>query len=139
MSIRRIIYLSIWALYFILVVYLSFGDFNGPGYSALFSIPHMDKVAHFFMYAILTAFGAGYIYIEGKEIRYMIIYVIFIIAIGGLIELVQPVVERGKDLYDFISNTAGVVFAVAMVYALRDLIDYIDDKTRKKGDFDFDE
>lgn len=123
-----------WALYFAAVLYLSFAAFEGEGFDKLSVIPHIDKIVHFSMYGILTAFGVGYLLIENKKGRYIVIYVLSVIAVSGLVELFQPFTHRNKDLFDFMANTAGALSATAIVYALRDVINriYKRSKTDKK-------
>lgn len=123
-----------WALYFVVVLYLSFAAFEGDGFDKLSVIPHIDKIVHFSMYGILTAFGVEYLLIENKKGRYIAIYVLSVIAVSGLVELSQPFTHRNKDLFDFMANTAGALSATAIVYALRDVINriYKRSKTDKK-------
>lgn len=134
MSLRRKIYIVAWALYFAVVLYLSLATFDGDSFTKLSAIPNIDKVVHFSMYFILTAFGVGYIFISNFKERYIWIYVLSVIAISGLVEIVQPYMGRGRDLFDFVANSIGIIFATALVYALRDVVKRIYKGSKKRPD-----
>lgn len=84
----------------------------------LTSVPGTDKIHHilgFFGWASLCALGPS---------RRFIIMSLIIIMMGGLIELLQPYVNRYADWYDFWADVAGValayvVHAVALLFKQR--------------------
>lgn len=133
MSLRRKIYIAVWVLYFAVVLYLSFATFDGAEYHKLVTIPNIDKIVHFMMYFILTAFGVGYIFISDFRERYVWIYVVSVIAVSGVVELIQPYMGRGRDLFDFAANSTGIIFATAIVYALRDVVKHIYKRSQQRA------
>lgn len=124
--------MAVWALYFVVVLFLSFATFESNEFNKLSVIPNIDKIAHFFMYFFLTAFGVGYIFISDFKERYIWFYVLAVIAVSGVVELLQPYMNRSCDLFDFVANSTGVIFATAIVYALRDVIRRIYMRSRHK-------
>ena len=69
-----------------------------------------DKLLHFLAYFTLGAMAAGGI----KARRNVILAVLGVIALGGLLEIVQSYVGRDSELYDALANTAGAVFGAAL-------------------------
>ena len=76
-----------------------------PRLNLQIGISFHDKVFHFFAYSLL-AFPVSIA--KPKQI-YLIL--IFFVIFGGLIEVVQPLVNRSCDIFDFIANLLGVYFA----------------------------
>lgn len=132
MSLRRKIYIVVWALYFAVVLYLSLATFEGGLLNKFSIIPNIDKVVHFLMYFILTAFGVGYIFISNFKERYVWIYALSVIVISGLVEILQPQLGRGCEVFDFLANSMGVIFATSIVYALRDVVKRICRKLKRR-------
>ncbi len=69
------------------------------------NISHSDKIEHAAAYLVLAfsicwAFGR-------KGFLPIIISIALCAAYGGIIEIVQPYVERTKDLIDFVADAAG--------------------------------
>lgn len=71
-------------------------------------VPGTDKTHHFIAYAIL-AFPAAL----RKSGRWIYI-IIFFIFYGGLIELIQPYVNRYGEWLDMLANTSGVLLGVIL-------------------------
>ena len=72
------------------------------------SVPGSDKTHHLIAYAALVFPTALH-----KPNRW-ILFVVFFIFYSGLIELVQPYVNRYGEWLDLLANTAGVACGVAL-------------------------
>lgn len=70
------------------------------------SIPHLDKVLHFGAYAILC-----FIALKSRLFKNAILAVMFVIAVGLLMETFQGVMGIGRtaSLADFIANSCGAI------------------------------
>ncbi len=67
------------------------------------SVPGKDKTFHFLAYAVF-AFPVSF-----ARPKHYILILIFIISWSGLMELIQPYVNRYGELKDLTANTIGVV------------------------------
>ncbi len=79
------------------------------------SVPGSDKTHHLIAYAVLVFHVA-----LRKPDRGML-FVLLFIGYGGLIELVQPYVNRYGEWLDMLANTAGVTCGVALAAVVRTL------------------
>lgn len=90
-------------------------------------IPHIsfleilafDKWVHagiFFVLSVLMIRGLSLQFGDWAKNRVVIFTLIFAVAYGGSLELMQQAVfeERSADLYDFIANTFGAVLGVVL-------------------------
>ena len=68
----------------------------------------VDKVYHFIAY-LLVALPTGYVYP-----KYFFVYLLFMVSLSGIIELIQPYVNRHGEWLDFIANTLGVFLGFAI-------------------------
>lgn len=85
---------------------------------------YADKLAHMGMYGFLTL-----VYLmertaflrssqATRKIRWF--YVWWIVLIGAVIELIQPVFAgREKDLWDFVANTTGILLAYLLFFVIK--------------------
>ncbi|MCR4801150.1 MAG: VanZ family protein [Bacteroidales bacterium] len=85
-----------------------------------FLFPNEDKVIHAIMY-----FGLALLFLLNSRKsfsltkRFIIISVISICLIGGVIELLQPILgNRTCDFPDFVANSTGAVLAGGVVWIL---------------------
>ena len=85
-----------------------------------FLFPNEDKVIHAIMY-----FGLAFLFLLNSRQtfsltrRFITISVVSICLIGGLIELLQPILSnRTCDFPDFIANSTGAILAGAVVWIL---------------------
>jgi VanZ family protein len=67
------------------------------------AVPGTDKTHHFIAYAILTFPTAL------RKPKKWYLFILFIIAYSGFIELVQPYVNRYGEWLDMAANTLGVI------------------------------
>jgi hypothetical protein len=72
-------------------------------------VPGGDKFHHFIAYAALM-FPAAL-----RKPKYLLFIGLFFIAWGGVIELVQPYVNRHASLLDIAANTASIAFGLLTV------------------------
>ena len=75
---------------------------------ALPEVPGADKTHHLIAYGFL-AFPAAL-----KGPNKLTILLLCFVAFGGLIELIQPYVNRYGEWLDFVANTAGVALGTAI-------------------------
>ena len=76
------------------------------------SAPGSDKAHHLIAYAALVFPVA-----LRKPNRWML-FIVFFIGYSGLIELIQPYVNRHGEWQDMLANTAGVVCGIALATAI---------------------
>ncbi len=74
-----------------------------------------DKIQHIVGYASLS------LPVLLKRPRYTLFWVAGIVALGGAIELLQPLVNRHADWQDFVANCGGVVVAAIASQIMRAL------------------
>lgn len=79
--------------------------------SALPEIAASDKLEHFAAYAVLGFLGV--ILRRSKRDTFWVLFAI--VVYGGLIETIQPYVDRFMELGDFIANTCGALFGASLV------------------------
>ena len=72
-----------------------------------------DKIFHLLSYLILS-FPMSY----KKPTSYRLIF-IFFVCFGGLIEIVQPIFSRSRELLDFISNTIGIILGMIVGHLVK--------------------
>ena len=77
------------------------------------SVPGSDKTHHLIAYAAVVFPVA-----LRKPNRWML-FVVFFIGYSGLIELIQPYVNRHGEWLDMLANTAGVVCGIALATGIR--------------------
>ena len=123
---KSFIFSFIWMVVIIILSLLPVSNMNIP---KVISIPHLDKLAHMFMYfvyTILLIFGYR-IYNQGnfKKSYYLISFVLAII-LGGITEVVQGILfssfSRQKDLMDFLANSLGATLALIICYLKLDVV-----------------
>ncbi len=68
-------------------------------------MPGSDKFHHLIAYAILAFFAT----LSRKTNRTVLAVLLAAIAYGGLIEMIQPYVNRYGEFNDFLASTAGAV------------------------------
>ena len=109
------------------ILYLSL--FKPSDNDAIRLFANMDKVAHFIMYAVLSAVMWFEYYRSHSRLRYLHMLVMsFLVPVlfSGAMEYMQGWMTdyRSADIVDFLFNVAGVVFAnVVCIYALRPFLD----------------
>lgn len=72
-----------------------------------------DKIQHFLGFGSIVVPAALF------RPRWLLLLVPFTIALGGLVELVQPFVGRDLDIHDFYADSLGVAMAVILASLLR--------------------
>ena len=119
MSNRRKLYIVVWVICIALILVVSLINISPTEEKPLFYIPHIDKIVHFMMYTGLSLLG--FIYCSILKIKYInrFLYGISLIALGVIIEVVQPCFGRGADIYDVLANTLGVIVGFVIPLLLR--------------------
>jgi len=86
--------------------------------SPLPELPEMaggDKLHHFAAYALFALLSM----LSRKTHRGILITLLIIITYGGLIELLQPYINRYRELGDFLANSAGAFTGCVIAYFFR--------------------
>ena len=99
-----------------IIIFLSLTGSENINTPKIFKFKNADKLIHFGMYGFLTLVylieRTGFINKKTKQNKTKWFYVMWIILIGVVIEIGQPIIAgREKDVWDFIANTAGVILA----------------------------
>ena len=76
------------------------------------SAPGSDKIHH------LVAYAALVFPVALRQPNRWLWFVVFFIGYSGLIELIQPYVNRYGEWLDMLANTAGVVCGIALATAI---------------------
>ncbi len=76
-----------------------------------------DKIAHFIAYIILG--GSALAAAARKGIPELLIVAAVCSLFGGLIEIVQPLVGRSREIVDFLVDVAGSALGAGLVLAVR--------------------
>ncbi|PSB12266.1 hypothetical protein C7B62_02295 [Pleurocapsa sp. CCALA 161] len=78
-------------------------------------VPGTDKIHHFVAYATLMLPTAL------KKPKYWLVITLLFIACSGLIELIQPYVNRYCEVKDLLANTAGLACGLIIAEILKRL------------------
>lgn len=96
---------------------------------ALPSLGGSDKLWHGACYAVVMAYFSQ-IYGSLKSRIYM---ALGLIALGVIIEFIQPYVNRNFDWFDALANAMGVSAALAASFSpLNNLLRWVDDRLKKR-------
>jgi VanZ family protein len=101
-----------WALLTVCLFLIITGLSLSP-LDSLPSAPGSDKIHHLIAYAALV------FPVALRQPNRWLWFVVFFIGYSGLIELIQPYVNRLGEWQDMLANTAGVVCGVALATAIR--------------------
>ena len=118
------------------ILYLSFFK---PPKEKLIDIDNLDKLAHFCMYAGFCSVVWFEYFFSHSGISYKRVFIGAVVApiiFSGLIEVVQGnfTSYRGMDVYDFLFNTLGVLFALFFAkYFIRPWVAAYKKKNNSKG------
>jgi VanZ family protein len=82
----------------------------------LFKIPHFDKMVHFGLFFILCFLLLRPF--KRVKLKYYLMATLISIVFSGLLEFSQQIFSksRSSDIYDFMANTLGILFAVLFYY-----------------------
>jgi len=110
----RSLFLNRWLnsffILFLISLYLFFAPFKDDGPEIF---PHLDKIAHFSIFFLMTVF-----LIVGKLKRNYAI--IFCILYALFVEIVQTFLNyRTGSIFDFVSDILGVTFAIFFIFFLK--------------------
>ena len=103
----------LWNVVIIILSLLPSGEFDGVKFDF---IPHLDKVVHFIMYALLTFLilhGNRKIFKREKRNISLILTVLYAFFLGFFLELLQNsfIIGRIFDIFDVLANTCGIIIA----------------------------
>ena len=100
---------------------LAAGCFVAIGYlsltplQALPEIPVNDKLQHLIAYAVLAFFAA----LSRQGSKSILVVLLAVTAYGGLIELIQPYVNRYGEFNDFLADAAGAALGGLLALGVR--------------------
>jgi len=105
---RRMIALALTAILAMLIAYLTLTPLSAP---ALF--PGVDKIYHIVAFAALM--------IPSASLYRSVLYYTLpgAILFGGMIEIIQPYVNRSGDMADFVADITGIILGLAIGLVLR--------------------
>lgn len=110
----------IWILWLALVCVLSLMPTGSSLNRSVFSWPHMDKVAHVIMYAVMSLTMLKFL--QNRGVSQPVIYVlIFCISWGIGIEFLQSskIINRDFDIADIIANIIGTFIGIGITKLLK--------------------
>lgn len=94
-----------------------------PGNSipqAGFIVPHLDKLVHLAMFAILSFLTLSNLRSKRKftGLKEIVMVVLFSSGIGLVLELVQELFIKGRyfDWWDVVANTIGAIIGVSLLF-----------------------
>ena len=104
----------LWVLSILFITYLTL-FFKSESYSPP-TFEHLDKVAHFSMFFVLSLLGGIHIIKTryNKFFVWQMLNFISVSVLGGLIEFIQPYFGRDCSAADFYANSAGALFGVLL-------------------------
>lgn len=91
---------------------LAIGYLSLTPFPILPEIPGNDKIHHLIAYAALAFLAT----LSRKTSGTVLAVLLAIIAYGGLIEMIQPYVNRYGEFNDFLASSVGVVLGGLMAY-----------------------
>lgn len=80
------------------------------------AVPGSDKTHHFIAYGTL-AFPIAF-----ARPKYWVLYILFFLFCSGMIELIQPYVNRYGEWLDMLANSAGLIIGTAIGIITKKLI-----------------
>ena len=123
---KSFIFSFIWMVVIIILSLLPTSNLHIP---KVISIPHLDKLAHMFMYFVYTLlliFGYRIYNQRSFKKSYYLISFVFAIILGGVTEVAQGILfssfNRQKDLMDFLANSFGATLALIICYLKIDVV-----------------
>ena len=116
MTIKRYIYTFI-----VLTIVLALSLFPVPEMPQLEGVPFIDKWTHMVMYAGLEGAICIDILRNRKSItsRLCILLTLSAAMLGGIIELIQPLVGRSCELADFIADIIGTILCYIIILIIK--------------------
>ena len=94
------------------VILIAIGVLSLTPLEQLPEVPGSDKTHHFIAYAAL-AFPVAF-----ARPKQWLFFIFGFLAYSGLIELLQPYVNRYGELLDMVANSAGLVIGVTVAYLI---------------------
>ncbi|MGQ1889529.1 VanZ family protein [Thermophagus sp. OGC60D27] len=112
-----------------IIIFLSLSSSEDIHKPRFLTFENADKVIHFLMYGFLTFVylmeRTHFLKIKVKTKQTRWYYVLWIFIIGGIIEVVQPILsDRNQDIWDFLANTSGIIMAYIGFLVLRKIYSF---------------
>jgi VanZ family protein len=124
---------SFWKtiIWTIIVLFLSLTKGEDLPLKVLLNIPFFDKIVHIIMYFVLALVfihdSEHYSKIKLKYGFIVLISFVFVIGLGGFLEILQriPSIHRSNDFFDFISDAIGAVIGALTYRIFEPLMDKV--------------
>jgi len=122
-NIKMFVPAIIWAIIILILSSLSGSTMKQFDWS---DIANIDKMGHLFFYAVLsflTLFGFYKNGLKNISIRNILTSTIMVVSYGGLIEILQYSLIKGRyfDLLDFLANIIGCTVGIIIFMYLKNL------------------
>jgi VanZ family protein len=92
--------------------------------SSFFSLPHVDKVIHLFLFLILSFLWHQYLVVKHENIRKLNIIGLFLAVVlyGIMLEYIQIWTGRDFDPLDMMANAAGALTGIIIKKSRTDIV-----------------
>ncbi len=108
--------LTAWTGLVVVLLLLPGGWLSGPelaGVAKVAGIPHLDKLVHAFLFGVLAWLAWGSFRRLGAR-RPVLLALLGAVLLGGMLELIQPMVDRSGELEDALADGGGALLAAAL-------------------------
>lgn len=108
--------LAVWTVLVVVLLLLPGGLLSGPelaGIAKVAGIPHLDKIVHAFLFGVLAWLAWRSFRRLGARWPVMLA-LLGAVLLGGMLELIQPMVDRSGEIEDALADGGGALLAAAL-------------------------
>lgn len=113
---REHLALAVWTVLVVVLLLLPGGLLSGPelaGIATVAGIPHLDKIVHAFLFGVLAWLAWRSFRRLGARWPVMLA-LLGAVLLGGMLELIQPMVDRSGEIEDALADGGGALLAAAL-------------------------
>lgn len=113
---REHLALTVWTVLVVVLLLLPGGLLSGPelaGVAKVAGIPNLDKLVHAFLFGVLAWLAPGSFRRLGAR-RPVMLALLAAVLLGGMLELIQPMVDRSGEVEDALADGGGALLAAAL-------------------------
>lgn len=113
---REHLALTVWTVLVVVLLLLPGGLLSGSelaGVAKVAGIPNVDKLVHAFLFGVLAWLASGSFRRLGAR-RPVMLALLAAVLLGGMLELIQPMVDRSGELEDALADGGGALLAAAL-------------------------
>lgn len=113
---REHLALAVWTVLVVVLLLLPGGLLSGPelaGIAKVAGIPHLDKIVHAFLFGVLAWLAWRSFRRLGARWPVMLA-LLGAVLLGGMLELIQPMVDRSGEIEDALADGGGALLAAAL-------------------------